>query len=164
MEELKKSTPVTSGVIEGSGTTVDPLLAPSPTDSHRLDCDSPTGGTQSADESDEFGSQSAQLGGDENSSQGGTKRRGPRTTIKAKQLETLKTAFNNTPKPTRHIREQLAQETGLNMRVIQVSEESESSCLSSNILESQMVCLKFFALTRKSIYPPILKLIFSQKL
>ncbi|KFO70374.1 LIM/homeobox protein Lhx5 [Cuculus canorus] len=46
----------------------------------------------------------------------GTKRRGPRTTIKAKQLETLKAAFAATPKPTRHIREQLAQETGLNMR------------------------------------------------
>ncbi|XP_064648528.1 LIM/homeobox protein Lhx5-like isoform X2 [Lineus longissimus] len=59
-------------------------------------------------------------GKDENSSGGGTKRRGPRTTIKAKQLETLKAAFNATPKPTRHIREQLAQETGLNMRVIQV--------------------------------------------
>lgn len=53
---------------------------------------------------------------------GGTKRRGPRTTIKAKQLETLKAAFAATPKPTRHIREQLANETGLNMRVIQVSE------------------------------------------
>jgi hypothetical protein len=52
---------------------------------------------------------------------GGAKRRGPRTTIKAKQLETLKSAFAATPKPTRHIREQLAQETGLNMRVIQVS-------------------------------------------
>ncbi|GFR65600.1 LIM/homeobox protein Lhx1 [Elysia marginata] len=51
----------------------------------------------------------------------GAKRRGPRTTIKAKQLETLKAAFAATPKPTRHIREQLAQETGLNMRVIQVS-------------------------------------------
>ncbi|KAJ3588857.1 hypothetical protein NHX12_009711 [Muraenolepis orangiensis] len=38
----------------------------------------------------------------------------------AKQLETLKAAFAATPKPTRHIREQLAQETGLNMRVIQV--------------------------------------------
>ena len=50
----------------------------------------------------------------------GAKRRGPRTTIKAKQLEMLKSAFSATPKPTRHIREQLAQETGLNMRVIQV--------------------------------------------
>ena len=51
----------------------------------------------------------------------GGKRRGPRTTIKAKQLEVLKTAFSQTPKPTRHIREQLAKETGLSMRVIQVS-------------------------------------------
>ena len=50
----------------------------------------------------------------------GAKRRGPRTTIKAKQLETLKAAFAATPKPTRHIREQLARETGLTMRVIQV--------------------------------------------
>nr|VZI15416.1 unnamed protein product [Spirometra erinaceieuropaei] len=49
-----------------------------------------------------------------------TKRRGPRTTIKAKQLDTLKSAFSTTPKPTRHIRERLAQETGLSMRVIQV--------------------------------------------
>nr|QRF78307.1 Lhx1/5 [Priapulus caudatus] len=56
----------------------------------------------------------------EQENSGGTKRRGPRTTIKAKQLETLKAAFAATPKPTRHIREQLAQETGLNMRVIQV--------------------------------------------
>ncbi|CAL8076782.1 unnamed protein product [Calicophoron daubneyi] len=51
---------------------------------------------------------------------GGAKRRGPRTTIKAKQLDTLKAAFAATPKPTRHVRETLAQETGLSMRVIQV--------------------------------------------
>ena len=50
----------------------------------------------------------------------GGKRRGPRTTIKAKQLEALKSTFAATPKPTRNIREKLAQETGLNMRVIQV--------------------------------------------
>lgn len=50
----------------------------------------------------------------------GSKRRGPRTTIKAKQLEVLKSAFSATPKPTRHIREQLAKDTGLPMRVIQV--------------------------------------------
>jgi LIM homeobox protein 1 len=55
---------------------------------------------------------------------GGSKRRGPRTTIKAKQLEILKTAFSQTPKPTRHIREQLAKETGLPMRVIQVRQSS----------------------------------------
>ena len=59
--------------------------------------------------------------GDDKDNTPGAKRRGPRTTIKAKQLETLKAAFNATPKPTRHIREQLAQETGLNMRVIQVN-------------------------------------------
>lgn len=57
----------------------------------------------------------------------GSKRRGPRTTIKAKQLEVLKTAFNQTPKPTRHIREQLAKETGLPMRVIQVIIPKEHS-------------------------------------
>ena len=58
---------------------------------------------------------------------GGTKRRGPRTTIKAKQLEILKVAFDQTPKPTRHIREQLAKDTGLPMRVIQVSQE-DAAC------------------------------------
>lgn len=62
------------------------------------------------------------------------KRRGPRTTIKPKQLDTLRRAFETASKPTRHIREQLAAETGLNMRVIQVSLERdwvrdvESSC------------------------------------
>lgn len=62
--------------------------------------------------------------GNENDEQGAVgKRRGPRTTIKAKQLETLKAAFAATPKPTRHIREQLSQETGLNMRVIQVNKK-----------------------------------------
>merc|ERR1712110_1343347 len=48
------------------------------------------------------------------------KRGGPRTTIKAKQLEVLRNVFNQTPKPTRLMREQLAKETGLPMRVIQV--------------------------------------------
>ena len=48
------------------------------------------------------------------------KKRGPRTTIKTKQLEQLRTAFASTPKPTRHIREELARATGLAMRVIQV--------------------------------------------
>lgn len=58
---------------------------------------------------------------EEGNGKSGNKRRGPRTTIKAKQLEILKASFNATPKPTRHIREQLAAETGLNMRVIQVN-------------------------------------------
>lgn len=67
----------------------------------------------------------ASTAGNDEGSAGGTKRRGPRTTIKAKQLEILKTAFSNTPKPTRHIRETLAAETGLNMRVIQVRKKRE---------------------------------------
>lgn len=50
--------------------------------------------------------------------EGSTKR--PRTTITAKQLETLKSAYNNSPKPARHVREQLSQDTGLDMRVVQV--------------------------------------------
>nr|XP_027196209.1 LIM/homeobox protein Lhx1-like [Dermatophagoides pteronyssinus] len=77
------------------------------------DPSSPTGGHQS-------GSANSIGSGNDENQPGGTKRRGPRTTIKAKQLETLKAAFQATPKPTRHIREQLANETGLNMRVIQV--------------------------------------------
>lgn len=44
----------------------------------------------------------------------------PRTTITAKQLENLKRAYNESPKPPRHVREQLAAETGLDMRVVQV--------------------------------------------
>ena len=48
------------------------------------------------------------------------KRRGPRTNISSKQLEVLKNVFQQTPKPTRLMREQLAKETGLPMRVIQV--------------------------------------------
>ena len=48
------------------------------------------------------------------------KKRGPRTTIKSKQLEQLRLTFATTPKPTRHIREELARTTGLPMRVIQV--------------------------------------------
>ena len=44
----------------------------------------------------------------------------PRTTITAKQLETLKVAYNTSPKPARHVREQLSHDTGLDMRVVQV--------------------------------------------
>lgn len=44
----------------------------------------------------------------------------PRTTITAKQLDVLKAAYSVTPKPSRHKREELAQETGLDMRVVQV--------------------------------------------
>ncbi|CAB4057839.1 LHX3_4 [Lepeophtheirus salmonis] len=48
------------------------------------------------------------------------KRRGPRTTIKPPQLEKLQEIFNRNPKPNRAIRENLAKNTGLAMRVIQV--------------------------------------------
>ncbi|KAH7728049.1 CEH-14 protein [Aphelenchoides avenae] len=44
----------------------------------------------------------------------------PRTTISAKSLETLKQAYQASSKPARHVREQLAADTGLDMRVVQV--------------------------------------------
>ena len=78
----------------------------------------------------------------------GTKRRGPRTTIKAKQLEVMKAAFNQTPKPTRHVREQLAKETGLSMRVIQVIKTQ--SCIDTlresigNIVTLRIFINKYF--------------------
>lgn len=64
-------------------------------------------------------------------SETGAKR--PRTTITAKQLETLKSAYKNSPKPARHVREQLSSETGLDMRVVQVSLYEHS--------EKQLRCL-----------------------
>lgn len=44
----------------------------------------------------------------------------PRTTITAKQLEVLRKNYLQTPKPSRHTREQISAETGLDMRVVQV--------------------------------------------
>ncbi|KAF2353248.1 Zinc finger LIM-type [Trinorchestia longiramus] len=49
----------------------------------------------------------------------GTNKR-PRTTISARQLEQLKQAYKDSPKPARHVREQLSQTLGLDMRVVQV--------------------------------------------
>ena len=74
------------------------------------------------------------------------KRRGPRTTIKAKQLEVLKNVFSNTPKPTRLMREQLAKETGLPMRVIQVWFQNKRS------KEKRMHQMRFMA--RGPFLPP----------
>uniref|UniRef100_A0A0N5API4 Homeobox domain-containing protein n=1 Tax=Syphacia muris TaxID=451379 RepID=A0A0N5API4_9BILA len=54
----------------------------------------------------------------ENDSDTSSKR--PRTTITAKSLETLKQAYQASSKPARHIRERLAADTGLDMRVVQV--------------------------------------------
>ena len=80
----------------------------------------------------------------------GSKRRGPRTTIKAKQLDVLKNAFSQTPKPTRHIREQLAKETGLPMRVIQVSDYFFfSHFILVNITWNQMI------MGKKNVFPKI---------
>lgn len=44
----------------------------------------------------------------------------PRTTITAKQLEVLRQHYLVSSKPSRHTREQIAAETGLDMRVVQV--------------------------------------------
>lgn len=90
-------------------TCSDPSLSPDSQDPQDDGKDSETGHLSDKDNNNE---------NDEQGTVG--KRRGPRTTIKAKQLETLKAAFAATPKPTRHIREQLSQETALTMRVIQV--------------------------------------------
>ncbi|OWA53426.1 putative LIM/homeobox protein Lhx5 [Hypsibius exemplaris] len=81
------------------------------------DCCDKDGKSVNGDNTSSIDESEPRNGNDENVS---TKRRGPRTTIKAKQLELLKNAFAQTPKPTRHIRDQLSQETGLTMRVIQV--------------------------------------------
>ncbi|KAL7980843.1 hypothetical protein Chor_001997 [Crotalus horridus] len=62
----------------------------------------------------------------------------PRTTITAKQLETLKNAYNNSPKPARHVREQLSSETGLDMRVVQVDEPSISDINHPNGIYSSL--------------------------
>ncbi|XP_068600880.1 LIM/homeobox protein Lhx1-like [Brachionichthys hirsutus] len=91
-------------------TCSDPSLSPDSQDPQDDGKDSETGHLSDKD--------AANNDNDEQSAAG--KRRGPRTTIKAKQLETLKAAFAATPKPTRHIREELSRETGLSMRVIQV--------------------------------------------
>ena len=37
----------------------------------------------------------------------------PRTTITARQMEVLKNAYKTSPKPARHVREQLAADTGI---------------------------------------------------
>ena len=71
----------------------------------------------------------------------GGRRRGPRTTIKTKQLEALRSTFASTPKPARHVREQLARQTGLSMRVIQV--------------RGAAPILKLSRLSRQTVFGPI---------
>ncbi|KAL8597392.1 hypothetical protein ACOMHN_022301 [Nucella lapillus] len=104
----------------GNGNHSEDSMTGSPPDSATANANTNTGGSATPPASgggNSTGGGNSPAGG--GSTTVGAKRRGPRTTIKAKQLETLKAAFAATPKPTRHIREQLAQETGLNMRVIQ---------------------------------------------
>ncbi len=98
-------------------------LPPGPAGDNNL----PPGSLPSGLPSGPGGPKSPPEGGEDGDSDGGKdkdkereKRRGPRTTIKAKQLEVLRNVFSQTPKPTRLMREQLAKETGLPMRVIQV--------------------------------------------
>ena len=52
----------------------------------------------------------------------GKRKRGPKTTIKPPQLEILKTCFDQNPKPSPKIFGELAQDTGLTKRVIQVKQ------------------------------------------
>ncbi|NXT87893.1 LHX1 protein, partial [Anhinga rufa] len=107
---LNNSNTAKENSLHSATTGSDPSLSPDSQDPSQDDAKD----SESANVSDK------ETGSNENDDQNlGAKRRGPRTPIKAKQLETLKAAFAATPKPTRHIREQLAQETGLNMRVIQ---------------------------------------------
>nr|XP_021206851.1 LIM/homeobox protein Lhx3 isoform X3 [Bombyx mori] len=64
--------------------------------------------------------EAARAKGGDGSLDGDAASKRPRTTITAKQLETLKSAYSSSPKPARHVREQLAHDTGLDMRVVQV--------------------------------------------
>lgn len=91
-------------------------------------------------------------------SEAGTKR--PRTTITAKQLETLKSAYKNSPKPARHVREQLSSETGLDMRVVQVqiyfSQVNQCGCYCRSLLNTAFVTIKFIADIKMALDPLVL--------
>ncbi|NXF87779.1 LHX1 protein, partial [Eubucco bourcierii] len=124
---LNNSNTAKENSLHSATTGSDPSLSPDSQDPSQDDAKD----SESANVSDK------ETGSNENDDQNlGAKRRGPRTTIKAKQLETLKAAFAATPKPTRHIREQLAQETGLNMRVIQVPSPSRTPGTSGTALHA----------------------------
>lgn len=76
----------------------------------------------------------------------------PRTTITAKQLETLKLAYNNSPKPARHVREQLSQDTGLDMRVVQVWFQNRSVLRATGLLRSLKFEKVLFPLEENSFH------------
>jgi hypothetical protein len=70
------------------------------------------------DDKDELGNEE-----DDMKDANGKRKRGPKTTIKPPQLEILKTCFDQNPKPSPKIFGELAQDTGLTKRVIQVNIE-----------------------------------------
>jgi hypothetical protein len=49
----------------------------------------------------------------------------PRTILNAAQRKSFKIAFEKSPKPSRKVREQLARDTGLSVRVVQVWMQSK---------------------------------------
>lgn len=49
----------------------------------------------------------------------------PRTILNAQQRKSFKIAFEKSPKPSRKVREQLARDTGLSVRVVQVWMQSK---------------------------------------
>jgi hypothetical protein len=68
-----------------------------------------------SDDKEELGNED-----DDGKDANGKRKRGPKTTIKPPQLEILKTCFDQNPKPSPKIFGELAQDTGLTKRVIQV--------------------------------------------
>ena len=102
-------------------------------------------GSNGGGDGDDAGDSDSERGGDGKDGKE-SKRRGPRTTIKAKQLELLRDVFVTTPKPTRLMREQLAKDTGLPMRVIQVWFQNKRS------KEKRMHQMRFMA--RAPFLPP----------
>jgi len=80
------------------------------------------------------------------------RRRTPRTTIKASQLDSLKATFTITPKPSRQMREKLAECTGLSMRVIQVWFQNRRSKERRSKMSSQRKMEKYRFAVQKDIH------------
>ncbi|KAF5890763.1 LIM homeobox transcription factor 1-alpha-like, partial [Clarias magur] len=77
---------------------------------------------QSEDEDDEEDESSRKVAGDRNPSREGEQKRAkrPRTILTTQQRRAFKASFEVSPKPCRKVRETLAAETGLSVRVVQV--------------------------------------------
>ena len=50
-------------------------------------------------------------------------------------MEVLKNAYKTSPKPARHVREQLAADTGLDMRVVQVWFQNRYRMIQISVME-----------------------------